>query len=871
MRNTRFGLVFLLVFSVFTFGLSNPGNAVTGPTLTIQTLGGLTSLNSDAVNPYSFVDSQINHLRRSGFFYTGQYGEVVANTTFGSAKVVSEQPFKVRYTINKGRVWSDGVPITAADLLTHHIVCSTKYSIAANLGSPADSGKGTDFKSICYGGIYDQRVVDTPVISSDKLSITVEYDKFFPGWAQVSPMPFPAHALVSISQGRNALIEIAEANAAKAVFEKAVIGYDRNALLTYANTWSNSYNMTEVTKSTNPLLLVSNGGYVVESAVAGKSISLVYNEKYNSGPRVQGIARINYRVIAETTMIVQALADREVDLIEALPTADSVSNLRNLSNVKVYGYNTNIYEHLDLKVSASKTGGEPYSGVFAGNTTRAQDLRRAFLLAFPRQEIIDKVIKPITNQEKPLNSLLFRMDEPSYANAVAKNGINFFTKDSQGVREAQALDIVKKYFPSASSANPQVKVNLLWGNPSNTRRSAIVQMAKASLARAGFDLNAPGVAGWSAQLKSGNYDAAIFSWVRPDTAVERNLNIYCTDCSQNYMGYSDPILDSSLLSIQAANLSGDSLFNTFITAENQIYKNAWSLPLFHAPAAFAANSALSNFKPGMNALPGIWNYWELSLPGAKPFDLFVSTPTINDPTNFSFSGIKIVGNKINLTVNIGTNAAIRPDKVFLVVPQLGIKAAKPLAAAIAGEFATWSIDFDKSLSGMMIPIELFTEKNGVQSDPFKASLQAPTIAGSILSVPPTPTNLKPLIIGNSAVVTAEVKIKSGALATNAFLVSKDLGFTSARPLKGEVAGTKIFAEFEVKPSMAGKKYPVSIYATNSKGKSKNLEGMIIIPKAPSAPKTPTVAQKSLICVNKFNPNRSTTTDAKSCPVGWQEL
>ena len=1145
MRNTRYGLIFLIVFSVLTFGLSSPGNAVTGPTLTIQTSNGLTSLNPDTVNGNLPINIQVDHLTRSGFFYVGQNGELIANTTFGTATIVSERPFKVRYGINKGRVWSDGVPITAADLLVHHITCSSKYSVVANLGSPSDSSKLPEFNSQCYGGVYDQRVVATPTISSDKLSITVEYDKFFPGWAQVSPMPFPAHALVLISSGKLVLPDVAAAEALKATFEKTVASYDRTPLLAYAKTWSSGYNLTDISKETHPLFLVSNGGYIVESAVANKSVSLVYNEKYNSGPQVQGIARIDFRVIPDTNVARQALANREIDILEAVPNADGVSSLRNLPNVKVYNYSFPFYEHLDLRVSAANSGGEPYSGIFAGNSVRAQDLRRAFLLAFPREEIVEKVLSPINPQAKPLNSLLFLMDEANYSNAVSKNGISSFTKDSQSVREAQALDIVKKYFPGATNVNPQAKVNLLWGTPTNSRRQLMVQIAKVSLARAGFDLIAPGVTAWSTQLRSSNYDASIFAWARADGSVERNLENYSTGSASNYMGYSDPTLDTLLSTIQNTNLSENSLLNSFVTAENLIYRNAWSLPLFQTPAVFAANASLVNFKPGSNYLPAIWNYWELTLPGAKPFELFVASPTstdnssnntatnashqnggvevnwspqilgakgyleqkfvplalgqvatnpprwvgannldfcweklsqygagascgrigwgfwsqsgdiltgnfdfalydgvdfvtmdttrgttcgrlggsasnlsttsnitcwvnvriipnhtyamklfadtsygdnwwqasltnettgevyvlgrikslINDnskklastvvrvsysgvpkscdavpiidtymtnlvvngtpsvysgyqagscvkaivspnelpqggyalrmggekpetrqltgkniqisaanakptsskPTTPSFSGINFVGNKINLTVNIGANVANRPDKIYLVAPKMGVQAAKPLAGKISGNVATWSLGFSKSLAGMLIPFEIVSEKNGVKSDPVSTSYQAPTLADATASVPPTPTKFKFLIACNSAVITAEVAIKSTALATNAYLVSDELGFTAARPLKGEVAGSKIIVEIDVKPSMAGKSYPVSIYVTNSKGKSKSLEGMVLVPKAPSV-NPPTSTSSPVICVK----SSLTRTFRGECPPGWDE-
>jgi hypothetical protein len=242
-------------------------------------------------------------------------------------------------------------------------------------------------------------------------------------------------------------------------------------------------------------------------------------------------------------------------------------------------------------------------------------------------------------------------------------------------------------------------------------------------------------------------------------------------------------------------------------------------------------------------------------------------PVSSKPTTPSFSGINFVGNKINISVNIGSNAANRPDKVYLVAPKLGVRAVKPLAGVISGNIATWTHGFNKSLAGLAIPFEIVSERLGVKSDPVTATYQAPALADGTTSVPPTPTDFKSLIIRNSAVITAEIKIKEGALATNAYLISEELGFTSARPLKGQVAGSKIIAEINLKPSMLGKKYPVSIYVTNSKGKSKSLEGMVLIPKAPSAPKAPPIAPEKVTCVKS---SQTRTFDGTECPPGWEE-
>lgn len=242
-------------------------------------------------------------------------------------------------------------------------------------------------------------------------------------------------------------------------------------------------------------------------------------------------------------------------------------------------------------------------------------------------------------------------------------------------------------------------------------------------------------------------------------------------------------------------------------------------------------------------------------------------PAFPKPTTPSFSGINFVGNKINISVDIGSNLANRPDKVYLVAPSLGILAAKPLVGTLAGNIATWTLGFDKLLAGLLIPFEIVSEKDGVKSDPVIASYRAPAITSDVTSTPPTPTKLKSLIVGGSIVITAEVKIKADAPATSAFLVGKGLGFTSARPLKAEVVGRKIIAEIAIKPSLLGKKFPVSVYVANSKGKSKSLEGVISIPKAPSAPKNSLGPTDAVNCVKS---SQSRTFVALKCPPGWSE-
>ncbi len=241
------------------------------------------------------------------------------------------------------------------------------------------------------------------------------------------------------------------------------------------------------------------------------------------------------------------------------------------------------------------------------------------------------------------------------------------------------------------------------------------------------------------------------------------------------------------------------------------------------------------------------------------------------PVTPTFSGVNFTGNKINIAVNIGTNSATRPDKVYLVAPKLGFTASNPLAGVISGSSATWSVSLDKMLAGTMIPLEVVSEKNGVKSESASATYKAPSVLSETTKAPDAPKNYKQRIVGSAAVVTVEATLKSGAIATDSYLFSKSLGIAKSDALQGEVIGNKVVFELPIKASMAGKRFPLSIYLSNEIGDSKPLAATLVIPAAPKAPSIPSVTIKppknpeTVICV------RSSQTRAFSgtkCPPGW---
>jgi len=245
---------------------------------------------------------------------------------------------------------------------------------------------------------------------------------------------------------------------------------------------------------------------------------------------------------------------------------------------------------------------------------------------------------------------------------------------------------------------------------------------------------------------------------------------------------------------------------------------------------------------------------------------------VNKP---SFSLINIVGNKLNVNVNLGSAGTSKPDSVYLVAPKLGILDSNKLFGKVSGSKASWSIDFDTLLSGTAIPLKVVGVKNGVESDPLEQDFNAPAVVEKLLTnklVPVAPKNAKSRIVGTSALISAEATVKAGALATQAYVFGPSIGLSKANAITGDIVGNKVLLEVPLKTSMAGKKLPVTIYLSNDVGDSQPIQTIIVVPAAPKIPSgtiklpTQTKAPKTIFCVKG---SQTRTFAAKSCPPGWK--
>jgi peptide/nickel transport system substrate-binding protein len=414
-----------------------------------------------------------------------------------------------------------------------------------------------------------------------------------------------------MAEGKTKLGTVAENIAAKERFLKAFDTYNTATLKKIAKVWSLDYKINTVNASTNPLLLVGNGPFMVKTAVANGSVTMVRNPKYNSGPKVKSLERVVFKVIGDGTAAAQALKNGEVDIYAGQPTADAVALLKAMAPaVKVIGGDQAVYEHLDLRVGPAYGTTEPYNGPFAGMSQKAKDLRTAFFLSYPRDEIMSKIIKPINAKSELMNSLMVFNGEPMYKDLIAKSGVSKFTAGTQASRTAQALALVKKHFPDAAAGSGSVKIKLLFGQPSNARRVSQAALAKAEWAKAGFDVDVTPTSGWSSYLEDPKYDAAFFAWVKSAAFQSGNVGTYATGNSNNLTGYSNPVIDKIYKELGEKPYTAAEIKARYLTVDQELMKDAISLPVFQHPSANGVNAKLQGVAPSPFSPTLIWNLWD---------------------------------------------------------------------------------------------------------------------------------------------------------------------------------------------------------------------------------------------------------------------
>ena len=599
-------------------GAIAPAQAATRSTVVLLSQGDITSLNSGTSDNGTAYNAQVGSLTGMGFAYYDNNAKLVMNTKFGTMKIIKQAPkdFQIQYDVTKGQTWSDGTKIDAVDLLLSHIVASSKYSIAAGLGDPKSADTKPAFDSGSYGGAYDDNVVGEPKLSNSNMTLTVKFGKPLPDWELLAPGPSPVHAMSLIVDGKKGLQSASVNTAAKAKFLKNFTSKNTSNLLKIGALYTKGYDVTKVDEDTNPLLLISNGGFIVSKFTFGDSMTFVRNPKYNSGPAMatkNPIKTVVLKIIQENTAMIQALRNGDLDVYyNTLPTGNDKIALDAMPNVTTstrVGGNSSIF-HLRTDTGFGNT--DVYSGPFAGNSQRAKDLRKAMLLVTPRAQMVSNLIAPVKPDATPLNSQFVFSGTPEYNTITKASGVEVFSNGTQAERTAAALALVKKYYPTASADVQPLKVKFV--HATTTLRTALAKLVQAEAKNAGIEVETFSIGDLfgTRSNQSAQYDIIMHGFGLSAISQQNGCSIYKSDGANNVWGWNDSTVDALCKSLESEILTAKQVTEKRAAIEKIVVANAWGLALYANPVITAYNKALKNIKTAPVGNNITWNFFEWS-------------------------------------------------------------------------------------------------------------------------------------------------------------------------------------------------------------------------------------------------------------------
>lgn len=565
-------------------------------------------LNTNSSNGNATQNAVVNQMVNSGFNYYDSDLNLLPDKSFGTYELVENNPPVVKYTTAKDNVWSDGVAFDAVDVLLGWAAASAVFNnVEAVLDEEGEIvNKDEVAKNIYFDGTdpFVSLITATPVVTEDDKTITFTYSKPCVDWEYNFTNEFvPAHVVAMHA------LKISDPQEAKDKLKsllltapKSLTAQQKQDLSAVAQFWNKGFEYESM--PTDKSLAVSNGAYTIQDFKKDQYIILKANPKYK-GERKAPIQTVTIRYIEDPMSQVTALKNGEVDLIGPQASADVRLALDALPNVnKRYGVE-GTFEHVDL-VFDNKGPFDPAS--YGGDAAKAKAVRKAFLTALPRQEIVDKLIKPLNPDAEIRNSHTVLPGTPNYDKMVKENGSADYPADAD-------IDKAKALLAEAGVTAP-VTVRFAYNNQ-NPRRVNELALIKASVEKAGFTITDAGkpATEWGTFLSTGqnSYDASLFGWQTTSTGVaESDANYRATPQRgiNNYGHYSNPAVDKALDKL-AGSTEPEEQYKLLLEVEQNLWADGFGTTIFQFPAIQAWSKKMSGVEPitiSPTIFGGFWNW-----------------------------------------------------------------------------------------------------------------------------------------------------------------------------------------------------------------------------------------------------------------------
>ena len=518
------------------------------------------SYNGLQSNTYTTYNSAVVDRMFSSFWYFGTDGSIVPNKDFGTYEKTSDDPLTVKYTISDDAKWSDGTPVTAGDFIVHW---------AANNDTVKAEGSETPlFDSISFEqGKY---IPEAPEGEADGKEFTVTYPEPYADWEILISTALPAH-IVAKEAGMS--------------FEELVTAAkekDVEALTPAAEFWNDGWDFSPG-ELPDASLVPSMGPYKFKDGgwQAGQSITLEANPEYWGTPAATKELVLRF---ADPKTHVQALQNGDLDVIEPQATVDTLQQLEGLGDdVNVQTGDQLTWEHVDYN------RGE--GSVFADSP----ELREAFALCLPRQQIVDNLIKPIYADAQVMNLREVFPFQDKYQEVVDEA----YPKELDEPNIEKAKELVEK----SGVSKPTVRLGYQAGNQ---RRTETVALIKSSCDQAGFDVqDANSPVFFKEVMPAGDYDAALYAWAGSGQKAS-GANIYQSDGAQNQQSYNNPEVDAAWDKL-ATSLDENEQLEQVKTIEKLLWEDFQAIPLYAHPGLVGHKADVANVRDTAAQSGALWN------------------------------------------------------------------------------------------------------------------------------------------------------------------------------------------------------------------------------------------------------------------------
>jgi len=277
---------------------------------------------------------------------------------------------------------------------------------------------------------------------------------------------------------------------------------------------------------------------------------------------------------------------------------DGVRRLKGLTGVTVWIGGSFTFEHIDFN--------------FQFPLFRDKAVRQAVAHCIPRQDILDKLVKPSQSDAVLLqNRMLF----PNQAGYADTSGGRYDRVDISAAKAALEADGWRLDGDVYAKNGNRLEFELLHKNV--PPRSAIAQLAQASCAAAGIAIVDDNEPNWSDRVAHGNFEAVDFSWTgAPQLSQQRST--YHTPASpdhlaSNYGSYSNANVDT-LLDVLATETDETKLIEAANRADTLLWEDLATLPLYQTPAVVAWAKNVHGIRPNPTFQGLTWNVetWTVS-------------------------------------------------------------------------------------------------------------------------------------------------------------------------------------------------------------------------------------------------------------------